>query len=295
MGLHTGDPIATETGYVGMDVHRAARIGAAGHGGQILLSQTTYDLVAQDLPAGISLRGLGAHRFKDLARSQPIYQVVVVGLPTEFPPVKSLDSFPNNLPRQLTSFVGREAEMAEVKRLLSTTNLLTLTGTGGAGKTRLAIQVAADLLEQYTDGVWLVELAALSHPSLVPQTVATALGLHEQPGRPVLATLRDYLQPKALLLVLDNCEHLVTACAQLAAALLRACPNLRMLTTSREPLGIGGELTWRVPSLSFPDPRRLASEESLLRYDAVRLFYERAIAARPSFVLEHHGEAVAQV
>jgi len=285
----------TETGYVGIDVHRASRIGSAAHGGQILLSQTTYELVAPDLPAEIGFRGLGAHRFKDLTRAQSIYQAVVAGLPTEFPPLKSLDSFPNNLPRQLASFVGREAEMAEVKRLLSTTNLLTLTGTGGAGKTRLAIQVAADLLEQYSDGVWLVELAALAHSSLIPETVATALGLHEQPGRSVLTSLRDYLQPKALLLVLDNCEHLVAACAQLAEALLQVCPNLRILATSREPLGIRGELTWRIPSLSFPDPRRLPLEESLLRYDAIRLFYERAIAARPGFALEDHEEAVALI
>ncbi len=191
----------------------------------------------------------------------------------------------NNLPLQLTSFIGREREMGEVKRLLADkTRLLTLTGPGGAGKTRLALEVADDLVEGFEDGAWLVELASLSDPALVPQAVASVLGVREQPGRPLTETLLDHLRPKKALLVLDNCEHLIGACAGLADALLRACPNLRILATSREALGVAGEGTWPVPSLSLPDPRHGLPVEELARYEAVRLFVERAAAVVPGFV-----------
>lgn len=296
MGLHTGEPLSAETGYVGMDVHRAARICAAGHGGQILLSQTTRDLVADELPEGMSLQDLGGHRLKDLASPQHLFQVVVADLPADFPSIKALDALPNNLPIQLTSFIGRERERAEVKRLLATTRLLTLAGAGGCGKTRLALQVAAEMLEQFADGVWVVELAPLSDPSLVSQTVASALAVREQPGRPILATLSDSLQNKHLLLVVDNCEHMVAASAQLVDSMLRSCPNLQILATSRERLGIAGETTWSVPSLSSPDPWHLPPAETLVEYEAVRLFVERAVAALPTFTLTHHNaHVVAQV
>ena len=296
MGLHTGEALPTETGYVGMDVHRAARICAAGHGGQILLSQSTYDLIADEPPEGVGFRDLGEHRLKDLTRSQHVFQVVAPDLSADFPPLRSLDVRPNNLPVQLTSFIGREREIAEVKGLLSTTRLLTLTGAGGAGKTRLGLRVAAEVLEEFPSGVWLVELAALSDPTLVPLTVASALTVREQPGRPLVATLTDYLQPKQLLLLLDNCEHLLSACAHLADALLRACPHLRILATSREGLGIGGELTYRVPSLSVPDVRRLPPLDNLVQHEAVRLFIERATFALPTFrVTGQNALAVAQV
>ena len=296
MGLHTGEPLSADTGYVGMDVHRAARICAAGHGGQILLSETTSVLVAEDLPEGVSLRDLGEHRLKDLTRPQHLSQVVASDLPVDFPPLKSLNVFPNNLPTQLSSFIGREQEIVEVKGLLSKTRLLTLTGPGGAGKTRLSLQVAADVLEDFTDGVWLVELAPLSDPNLVAQTVASAINVREQPGRPILATLCDYLQRKHLLLVLDNCEHVLAACARVADALLRASPNLRILATSREALGIAGETSWRVPSLSLPDPERLPSLERLSTYEAVRLFIDRAVAVLPTFtVTNENAPWIAQV
>jgi len=296
MGLHTGEPISGNTGYVGMDVHRASRICAVGHGGQILLSQTTRDLVLDDLPKGVSFRDLGQHRLKDLGDPQYLFQVVAADLPADFPPLNSLDALPNNLPRQVTSFVGREREMTEVKRLLSTTCLLTLTGAGGSGKTRLALQVAADLLEQYPDGVWLVELAPFLDPTLVPHAVVSALGISEQPSRSLSEALADYLRPKSLLLILDNCEHLLSSCAQLADTLLRGCPTLRILATSREGLGIAGEMTYGIPLLSLPDPQRLPSPQDLMRYGAVRLFAERAAFSKPGFRVDSsNAAAVARV
>ena len=296
MGLHTGEALATETRYVGIDVHRAARISAAAHGGQILLSDTTHALVAKDLPQGVSLRDLGEHRLKDLAGPHRLFEVMAADLPADFPPLRSLDVLPNNLPVQLTSFIGREREKAEVKRLLSTTRFLTLTGSGGAGKTRLALQVAAEGLEGFPDGVWLVELAVLTDPSLVPKAVASALDVPEQPGRMLTETLADSLRGKSVLVILDNCEHLVAACAHLTTALLRACPNLRMLATSREALGVTGETTWRVPSLSLPDPQRLPPLDRFTEYEAVRLFIDRAAASAPQFaVTSSNALAVAQV
>jgi predicted ATPase/DNA-binding SARP family transcriptional activator len=203
---------------------------------------------------------------------------------------------PHNLPRQLTRFIGREPEMTEVKRLLATTALLTVTGAGGCGKTRLALQMAPDLLPQYPDGVWLVELASLSDPALVPQTVASVLRVQEEPGRPLSQTLAASLQPRSLLLVLDNCEHLLAACAALAETLLRACPHLQILATSREVLGIAGEQAYQVPSLSLPDPRHLPSPERLLEFDAVRLFVDRAVLSQSTFtVTPATARAVVQV
>ncbi len=296
MGLHSGEPASSGDEYVGLDVHRAVRICAAGHGGQILLSQTTRDLTEADLPEDVGLRDLGNHRLKDLRRPERIFQVVAADLQSTFPPLLTLDVLPNNLPVQLTTLVGREREIAETKRLLATTPLLTLTGSGGCGKTRLALQVAAEVLESYADGVWFVELAPITDPALVPQTVASTLNIQEQPGRSILAALIDHLQPHQVLLVLDNCEHVLSACAQLSDALLRACPRLRILATSREGLGIAGELTYRVPSLSVPDLRVAGSLNRVVQYGAVRLFVERATFASPEFRLTpERAPAVAQI
>ncbi len=207
-----------------------------------------------------------------------------------------LETCPNNLPIQLSSFIGRERAIAELKGLLSTTRLLTLTGAGGSGKTRLALQMATNLLADFEHGVWWVELAALTDPTLVPQQVASSLGISEQPGRQLMDTLSDALQPKKLLLVLDNCEHLIAACAQLVETLLRSCADLRILTTSREAFTIPGETIWPVPSLGVPDAYHLPPREGLVKYEAVHLFIERAVSVLPTFRLtQENASALAQV
>jgi hypothetical protein len=202
----------------------------------------------------------------------------------------------HNLPLELSSFVGREKELAEVRRLLEDTRLLTLTGSGGCGKTRLALAVAREVVEGFEDGVWLVDLAPLADPSHVPQALASTLGVREQPARSLTETLSDYLGSKKMLVVLDNCEHLIETCAELVEALLRSCPKLRILATSREALGIASEISWPVPSLTLPDLRRLLDIESLSRYESARLFVERAAAVKPTFALtEQNAPAVARV
>jgi predicted ATPase/class 3 adenylate cyclase len=287
MALHTGAAEVRDNDYFGQPLNRAARLLSAGHGGQVLLSLPTKELTRDALPPAASLQTMGEHRLRDLNRPETVYQLLHPDLPAEFPPLKSLDNseLPNNLPRQLTSFIGREREIAAIKVQVTKTRLLTLTGSGGSGKTRLALQMAADVLDQYPDGVWFVELAPLADPALVPQVVATALGLSEQKGRTFVQTLADHLKFKHLLLVLDNCEHLLSACAQLCDALLRACAHLTVLATSREGLGISGEQTYRVPSLSLPDPKEKLTLEQVSQYEAVRLFIERAVSSKADFVV----------
>jgi predicted ATPase/class 3 adenylate cyclase/uncharacterized protein HemY len=296
MALHTGVTEERGDDYVGPILNRVARLLGAGHGGQVLLTQPTYDLVRDDLPHEVSLRDLGEHRLKDLVRPERIYQLTASGLPPDFPPLKTLDAFPHNLPVQATSFIGREREIVEVKRLLWESRLVTLTGPGGTGKSRLALQIAAEFLEFYPDGAWLVELAPLADPVLLPQTVANVLGIRESANRPIMTLLMDHLRTKELLLILDNCEHLVEACAQLADTLLHACSHILILVSSREALGIAGETSFRVPSLSTPDARRLPAFEALTQYEAVRLFIERAEMALPDFtVTKDNAPAIAQV
>ena len=296
MGLHTGEPGQSAGGYFGIDVHRGARVMSAGHGGQVLLSQTAHALAQEHLPEGVTLRDLGEHRLKDLIRAEHLYDLVIEGVPSEFPALKTLSNHSNNLPLQVTSFVGREAQITEVEKLLTKTRLLTLTGSGGTGKTRLSLQVGAELLEEYSDGVFLVELAPVRDPDLVPQAVASALGVREEVGHNLMQTLGKYLASKKLLLLVDNCEHLLSAAALLVDTLLRSCAGLRILASSREGLGIAGEQIYRVPSLSLPNPRETASPETLGQCEAVRLFVERALAVSPTFAITaQNASALAQL
>jgi predicted ATPase/class 3 adenylate cyclase len=286
MGIHSGEASGTPTGLVGFDIHRAARIAAAAHGGQIVLSATTAALLRDSLPADAWLKDLGAHRFKDLGHPEQIFQLAARGLPVAFPPLRSLgaEQPPSNLPAQVSAFIGREAELAEVRGLITDFRLVTLTGSGGVGKTRLGLQVAAGLLDGSEGGVWFADLAPLHDPDLVASTVISALGIPGDSGRTPLLTLVEAVGERSMLVLLDNCEHVIDACAKLADTLLRDCPNIRLLATSREPLGIDGEHVHRVPSLDTPgdddDPVAIRSTE------AVRLFADRAA---------QHGVALAWV
>ncbi|HZT40750.1 MAG TPA: adenylate/guanylate cyclase domain-containing protein, partial [Chthonomonadaceae bacterium] len=298
MALHTGTAEEREGDYFGPPLNRVARLLAIGHGGQVLLSEVTQGLTSDALPSAASLQNLGEHRLRDLSRPETVFQLLHPDLPAKYPPLKSLDSpdLPNNLPLHITSFIGREQEMAEVKNLLAGTRLLTLVGLGGAGKTRLALAIGAEVLEEYPDGVWLVELAPLSEPGLVPPAVASTLNLQEEPGRALLQTLTTALKCRRMLLVLDNCEHLLSACATFADTLLRACPQVKILATSREVLGIAGETVYRVPPLALPDPDRLPSIELLMQFEAVRLFLDRATAVSTAFsITSENASAVARL
>jgi predicted ATPase/class 3 adenylate cyclase/Tfp pilus assembly protein PilF len=295
MGLHTGESQISSLGYVGLDVHRAARIAAAAHGGQVLLSQTTYELIRSELPDGVTVRDIGEHRLKDLRQPKHLYQLVIRGLPSDFPPLKSLDASLNNLPIQLTSFIGREKEITEIKQAISEHRLVTLIGPGGSGKTRLALQVAAEMIEQFRAGVFFVALEPITDPGLVASTIAHLLGLTETAGRSILDNLKDYLQNKSLLLLLDNFEQVISA-GPLVAELLAACSELKILVTSREGLHVSGEREYPVPPLALPDITQLPSPESLSQYAAVGLFIKRAQAVRPDFrITSDNAPAVAEI
>jgi hypothetical protein len=308
--MHTGDGrLDADGSYVGTDVHRAARIAAAGHGGQVLLSEATALLVAHDLPTGIGVRGLGEFRLKDL-RPERICQLVINGLRAEFPPIRSLDRGPNNLPTQLTSVVGREVELKEAASLLETTRLLTLTGPGGTGKTRLSLQLAADVSERFPDGVWFVPLEPVRDPNLIAATILTTVGLVESAGRTARDILVDWLAQRRLLLVLDNFEQVIEG-APVVADLLRAAPALSIVVTSRAPLRVSGEQEYAVPGLPTPrdllaltdlekmnlrESERRLDAASITQFEAVRLFIARATGVRPDFeVTNDNAPAVAGI
>ncbi|MEO8676199.1 MAG: adenylate/guanylate cyclase domain-containing protein [Casimicrobiaceae bacterium] len=282
-GMHAGTVERRDNDFFGSAVNRAARIMSAAHGGQILLSQAVVAAIHERLPEGVTFRDLGAVRLRDLASPERVYQVVHPALRQDFPALRSLEATPNNLPQQVTSFVGRERGLAEVKALLETTPLLTLLGMGGLGKTRLSLQVAADVMDDYPDGVWFVELAAVADARLVPQAVASVLGVMEEAGRPVVEALVKYVKDRELLVILDNCEHLVHACADLAKQLLQSGTGLKLLASSREYLHVPGEATYPVPALALPEPRKAVPVDALMQYEAVRLFVDRAVAVRPEF------------
>ncbi len=296
MGLHSGIAEQRDQDYFGPPLNRVARLLSTGYGQQILLSEAASQLVKDQIKPPVTLRFLGRYRLKDLLAPEQIWQLCHPALDQDFPPLKTLDFLPTNLPQQVTSFIGREHEMAEIKRLLTSSRLLTLTGSGGTGKTRISLQVGADLLDAYKDGVWLSELAPLTDPALVVQTVASDLGVREEPGRPLIQTLAENLRNKHLLLILDNCEHVLPTVDELADTLIRQGTRLQILASSREPLNIRGEQIYRIPSLSLPDLSQPVLPESLLDFEATQLFVERARAVSFSFApSEANASAVAAI
>jgi predicted ATPase len=292
MALHSGATDEREGDYFGPAVNRVARLLATAHGGQVICSGTTALLLRGLMPGQTELCDLGDHRLADLAESERVWQLTGPGLAETFPPLRSLESVRNNLPRRLTALIGRDEVLAEIEPLVREHALVTLAGTGGIGKTRVALQAGADVLDVFGDGVWFVELAPVTDTSLVGSTIAATLGLREQPDRPVLETLLRYLKHKRLLIILDNCEHVIEETASVADAILRECPNLRLLATSREPLRIDGEYVYRMPSLAFPRQTDALTAESALGYGAVALFAQRAAASDAKFKLTDENAAI---
>ena len=290
--VHTGTSDERDGDYFGAAVNRVARLLAIGHGGQILVSGVTNDLVRDSLPANASLRDLGEHRLRDLARPECVYQVVTPDLASDFAPLRSLAGFPNNLPTQRTSFVGRDAAIVEIAGLVATQRLVTLVGTGGIGKTRTSLHVAANLIDGFRDGVWFVELAPLTSGEYVPATIAQALGLAFAPDDDPVASLARSLKAREALLVIDNCEHLVEAAARVISALLDTAPKIKILASSRQGLGIAGETTYRLPALDLPPAAASLSACDATSSTAVALFCERARAIDRHFALTDDNAAV---
>jgi predicted ATPase/class 3 adenylate cyclase len=289
MSLHTGNPRQVSRpplGYVGLDVHRAARICSIASGGQILLSSTVRNDPNCALPPGVKVRDLGTHRLKDIRFPEPISDLAIEGLPDQFAPIRSLDNRPNNLPTALRPFIDREADKVALKNIVQQqgVRLVTLTGAGGTGKTRLSVEVATGLLDVFQGGVFEVKLAAITLPSLVAPTIAQTLGIQEIAGRPIIETIKHSIISRRLLLLLDNFEHLVSA-APIIVDLLDSCPLLRILVTSREALGIAPEREYPLSPLQTPSASAGSDLEKLLSYDAVRLFVERVRDFRADFRL----------
>ena len=297
IGLHTGEAPLVGNEYIGLDVHHAARVAASAHGGQVVLSESTRGLVEESLPSGeLKLKDLGVHRLKDLAKSEHLYQLVVDGLPDTFPALRTLDTTPNNLPTQLTSFVGREGDVVEAKRLLAGTRLLTLTGPGGIGKTRLSLQVAADLVQSFPDGVFFVPLSAVTDTNLIASAIAQSIGLAIAGNDRPLDTVLGHLRGKRVLLVLDNFEQLMPDGAPVVSGILRQSADVKAIVSSRAVLRVYGEQEFAVQPLRVPDVKALPSLEALSQYEAVKLFIERALAARSDFqVTNENAPALAGI
>ncbi len=297
IALHTGTARVDDGDYYGPAVNRVARLLSAGHGGQVLISRSTYNLVRGGLPPGVSMRDLGEHRLKDLVEGEQLYQVVAPGLATNFPPLNTLDRIAHNLPSQRSPLIGRVAELERVEELLRRPDvgLLTLTGPGGIGKTRLGLQAAAELADDFTDGVFLIPFAGVVDPAEVPATIAHVLGMRESAGRDVGDALADHLRARRALLVLDNFEQVVAA-APRVAELLASCPNLKVLVTSQSVLHVQDEHEYPVPPLGFPDPLQLPSPGQFSQYAAVELFIQRALTFKPDFrVTNENAPAVAEI
>jgi predicted ATPase/class 3 adenylate cyclase len=282
VAIHTGSSDERNNDYFGPAVNRVARLLALGHGGQVLVSSVTTELTHDALPAGATLRDLGEHRLKDLGRPERVYQLLGPDLTAEFPALRSVGVLRNNLPAVLSSFIGRETEIAEITALLAAHRLVTLTGSAGVGKTHTSLQVAANLLEGFGDGVWFIELAPLARGEYIPSTIALALGLTLHANGDPVENLARALKAKHALLVLDNCEHLVEPAGRTVAAILRGCPKVNVLASSRQGLGIGGEHTYRLPSLA--------------EYTAIALFVDRARAVDQRFSLtDENAPALAEI
>ncbi len=295
MALHAGEVEVRAGAYHGTEVGRCSALRAIAHGGQVLLSQTVFDLVRDAIPPDCGIRDVGEHRLKDLARTERVYQLLYAGMPHDLPPLRSVDQMPQNLTPQLTSFIGRNEEMERVVQLLRSTRLVTLTGPGGSGKTRLASQVGAEILKRFHAGVWMVELAPVEDPSLVPEAIASALGMRDVPNQDTMTSLAEFLREKQLLLILDNFEHLLEAAAFLTQ-LLEVAAELRILVTSRAVLHVRGEQDFSVPPLSSPSPGEVGDLEFLTQYESVQLFIDRARLARPDFaVTNENAAAVAEI
>jgi class 3 adenylate cyclase len=294
MGLHTGEAELRDGDYFGHALNLAARVMSAGHGNQALVSSAIAELIRGSLPANQALLDLGEHHLKGLTRAERIFQLVAPDLQKEFPALMSIATATNNLPTQLTSFIGREKEIREAKEKLSSAKLLTLIGPGGTGKTRLSIQLGQKCFQIF-GWRWFIELAPLADPALILQTIASVLNVRAQMGGSLKDIVIDYLRAKNILLIFDNCEHLVEASAQLADEFLHHAPKIKIIASSREALGIGGETIYRVPSLSLPNQAQ-ASREALAGFESIQLFVERARAANPKFDLtEKNASAVAQI
>jgi predicted ATPase/class 3 adenylate cyclase len=289
MGLHTGEVEERGGDYFGTAVNQAARLMGLAHGGQVVCSAVTAGLVSDTLPPEVKLIDLGDHLLRDLSRRERVFQVEAPGLGAEFPPLRSPDVLPGNLPVQPTSFVGRTDEVRDLSEALGRAHLVTVTGVGGVGKTRLAVQVAADLLPAFADGAWLCELAAAGDADTLAQVVASTLGVAQRAGRSLERSIVEFLRPSSLLLVLDNCEHLLDASGRLAAGILADCPEVRVLATSREALAVPGEQVWPLRSLDLPGPG--SGLEAVTASASVRLFFERAASARPGFALSETNVA----
>jgi predicted ATPase/class 3 adenylate cyclase len=291
IGLHTGEAPLIGNEYIGLDVHHAARVAAAAHGGQVVVSESTRGLVEESLPAELKLRDLGVHRLKDLAKSEHLFQLVVDGLPDKFPALRTLDTTPNNLPTQLTSFVGREADVVEAKRLLAGTRLLTLTGPGGIGKTRLSLQLAADVVQSFPEGVYFVPLSAVTNPELIPSVIAQSVGLSVSGNQRPIDVVLEHLRGKRVLLVLDNFEQLMPDGAPVVSSILRDSADVKAIVSSRAVLHVYGEQEFSVQPLRVPDVKALPSLAVLSQYEGVKLFIERAVASKHDFSVTNENAA----